>query len=422
MIFVVGHFFHLFYIVGKLTFTIFVALLFIDMLLLYVTRNGISAQRTAPERLSNGDENHIKIFIRNNYLFPIFANIVDEIPHQFQIRDFFYSLKLNNGEEKILEYNLHPVKRGEYSFGKLNVYVITLIGFVNKRFRFGEEKLVPVYPSFIQMRKFELLAISNKLTEAGIKKIRKVSTNNEFDQIREYVKGDDYRTINWKATARKSEYMVNQYQDEKSQQVFSVIDMGRTMKMPFERMTLLDYAINASLVISKIAMYKQDKAGLLTFSKNIHTMLPAERKNNQMLTILDVLYKQTTNFDEANYELLYATIKRNIKQRSLLLLYTNFEGLTSLNRQIKFFKQINKNHLLVIIFFENTEIKKVLKDKPIDVEGVYVKTIAEKFAFERKQIVKELQKNGIHAILTEPKNLTVNTINKYLELKALGLI
>ena len=173
--------------------------------------------------------------------------------------------------------------------------------------------------------------------------------------------------------------MVNQYQDERSQRVYSIIDMGRTMRMPFEEMSLLDYAINSALVISNIAMIKHDKAGLITFSKNIHSIVPADRKNIQMHQIMEVLYKQKTDVSESNHDILYSTIKRKVRQRSLLLIYTNFEGPISLERQIKFLKQLTKSHLVVVIFFENTEIKKITNERPKNTEEIYIKTIAEKF-------------------------------------------
>ena len=166
---------------------------------------------------------------------------------------------------KTISYFLRPVKRGEYSFGAVNVFASSPIGLVSRRYQFSQNKMVPVYPSYIQMRKYELLAISNRLTDTGIKKIRRVGQHTEFERIREYVPGDDYRTINWKASARKSHLMVNNYQDERSQQVYALIDKGRAMQMPFNGMSLLDYAINASLVISNIAIKKSDKAVLITF-------------------------------------------------------------------------------------------------------------------------------------------------------------
>ncbi len=423
VLFILGHFFHMFYAFSKVLLLLLGSVLFVDFIMLFnSSKLKIKAERIAPEKLSNGDFNEISITIKNHYSFNVNINIIDEIPFQFQKRDFNIKRKLGANEEKKILYKLRPVKRGEYSFGKLNIYVTNLLGLVQKRFIFDDGVMVPVYPSFIQMRKYELMAISNRLTEAGIKKIRKISNNREFDQIREYVQGDDYRTINWKATARKTKLMVNQYQDEKSQRVYSIIDMGRTMKMPFEEMSLLDYAINSSLVISNIAMIKHDKAGLITFSKDIHSIVPADRKNSQMYQIMEALYKQRTDFSESNHDVLYSAIKRKVNQRSLLLIYTNFEGPVSLERQIKYLKQLTKSHLVVVIFFENTEIKKLTKDRPKNTEDIYIKTIAEKFAYDKKLIVKELKKNGVHSILTEPEKLTVNTINKYLEFKAKGLI
>ncbi len=246
------------------------------------TRKGLFARRETMEKLSNGDQNEIKIYLENKYPYPVWLKVVDELPVQFQARDIAFSVFLPPFGKKILNYKVRPVRRGEYTFGSVNVLVATVLGMVQRKFTFDDEMNVPVYPSFIQMRKYELLAISHRLVDAGIKKIRRVGSNTEFDAIKEYVAGDDPRTVNWKATARKSRLMVNTYQEEKSQQVYSLIDMGRVMKMPFEEMTLLDYAINASLVISNIAMLKYDKAGVITFSHKIHGTLKAERKGLQM--------------------------------------------------------------------------------------------------------------------------------------------
>jgi uncharacterized protein (DUF58 family) len=272
------------------------------------------------------------------------------------------------------------------------------------------------------MKKFELQLFSQTAVFQGIKKVRRLGNNNEFEQIKNYVQGDDLRTINWKATSRRGELMVNQYQDEKAQRVYSIIDMGRTMKMPFNKMSLLDYAINSALVISNIAIYKHDKAGLITFSKKIHSILPANRKSSQMYNISELLYKQKTNYQESNIELLYTTVKRKITQRSLLLIYTNFEGFISLDRQLRYFKQLAKNHVVVCIFFQNSELNNLINTRPKNTEEVYIKTIAEKFSYEKMLIVKKLKKHGIYSILTEPQNLTINTINKYLEFKAMGII
>jgi uncharacterized protein (DUF58 family) len=404
---------------GLATFTLFVLF---DIFLVYNIKEGVSAKRDVPHKLSNGDKNIISITVNNNYNYEIGVNIIDEIPAVFQVRDFNLFYTVPAGENKKICYTLFPVKRGDYYFGNLNIYVSSPVGLINRRYLFDNEASAAVYPSIIQMQMYELYAISNRLIEAGIKKIRRIGHTLEFDQIRNHVRGDDYRTINWKATARRRELMVNQYQDEKAQQVFSVIDMGRNMKMPFNGMSLLDYAINSSLVISNIAIRKHDKAGLLTFSNTISALLPASGQYTHMNRILKTLYSQQTGFVEPDFEKMYATIRQRVKQRSLILLFTNFESLSSLKRQLGLLQKINRSHALVVILFENSELI-TFREKPAqNTEEIYKKTIAEKLIYEKKQIVKELRLAGIQSILVQPQELTIAVINKYLELKARAVV
>ena len=409
-------------VIPKILFFGFLSLILTDLILLFRVRKGFGGERIAPDRLSNGDENEIGIALENFYSFPVTLRLFDELPHQFQKRDLEFNLTLKAGESKRLSYFLRPVKRGEYSFGAVNVFVRSPLGIFSRRFRFSSDKLVPVYPSYLQMRKYELLAIHHRLTETGIKKIRRIGQNQEFELIKEYVSGDDFRTVNWKATSRRSRLMVNQFQDERSQQVYSLIDKGRVMQMPFNGMSLLDYAINATLVVSNIAVKKSDKAGLITFQDRIGSLLPAGRTNNQMAAIQEVLYNQKTAFLETDYSALYNTVRRKISHRSLLLLFTNFESIYALQRQLPYLINMAHQHLLVVIFFENTELKEWIEQPAEDLKRIYHKAIAERFSFEKKMIVKELQKHGIQSILTAPEKLTINTINKYLELKARNLI
>lgn len=421
-LFILGFVYIPVFALAKVSFLIILAILVVDFILLYPKKNAISGTRVTPEKFSNGDQNEIKIKVTNNYGFKTWIKIIDEFPVQFQFRDTEFEIILAANEVDEFCYDLRPTERGEYHFGKMNCFVRSPLGFVARRHVVAQEQMVPVYPSFLQLRKYELLAFSDRLTEVGVKKIRKIGQNTEFDQIREYVRGDDYRTINWKATARRGDLMVNQYQDEKSQSIYSLVDKGRAMKMPFDGLTLVDYAINASLVMSNIAINKDDKAGLITFSNRIGSIIKDSNRKVQMHSIMEALYSQQTRFQESDFGRLYRNIKWNITRRSLLMLYTNFESLVALQRQIKYLRAIAKDHLLVVVFFENTELKELTESHATSTQGIYARTIAEKFTYEKKMIVKELQKYGIHSILTTPENLTISSINKYLELKSRGMI
>jgi uncharacterized protein (DUF58 family) len=404
----------------------------LDALLLYAPVAGgaspVFGRRALGEKLANGSDNDVQLFLENRYRFRIQAEVIDEIPHQFQRRDVLFEAEIQPGQTQVIKYQLRPTKRGEYEFGALNVYAASPLRLVRRRFRFGQAgQVVPVYPSFLQMRQYELLAIHNRLTEVGVKRIRRVGQSTEFEQIRPYASGDDPRTINWKASARRSAggpdtLVVNHFQDERAQQVYCLIDKGRVMRMPFEGLSLLDYAINATLVMSNIALLKHDKAGLITFSNKPGATVPAERRPGHLRSILEVLYRQKTQYLETDYELLYATVRAKIKQRSLLILFTNFETLPGMERQLPYLRALSKAHLLLVVFFENTELRTYLDAPAETTADVYNQTIAEKFQQDKRQIVLELQRYGIQALLTLPQSLTVNTINKYLEFKARGLI
>jgi uncharacterized protein (DUF58 family) len=421
-LFLLAFFFSALLLLAQVLFIVFVLLVLVDMVALFNRQKGLLAQRTMAEKLSNGSDNPIFIHLENRYPFPVRVEVIDELPFQFQKRDASFNLQLPIGEHHLLEYTLRPVQRGMYAFGAVNVFVSGPLQLVRRRYRFAQDQAVPVYPSFIQMRQYELLAASHRLSELGIKQVRQPGHSLEFEQIRSYVVGDDQRTINWQASARKAELMVNHYQDEKSQQVYCLIDKGRVMQMPFEGLSLLDYAINASLVVANIAIKKQDKAGIVTFSETIGHILPAAGKVSQLQKILDLLYNQKTRFLETDFEKLYITVRSRIRQRSLLLLFTNFETLNGARRQLPYLRKLARHHLLLVVFFENTQTRALLQKPAGNTEEIYLKAIAEKFAYEKRQIVKELTQHGIQSILTPPEKLTVNTINKYLEFKARGLI
>jgi uncharacterized protein (DUF58 family) len=355
--------------------------------------------------------------VENNFRFAVQAEIIDEPPAIFQLRNLYFCFSLPAGEEKTMEYTLHPTRRGEYDFGYIRVFVSSNIGLISRRFTCGKPLTVKMYPSFLMLHRYELLAINNNLTELGIKKIRRIGHHTEFEQIKEYVKGDDYRTINWKASARRHELMVNVYQDERSQQIYNIIDKGRVMQQAFRGMTLFDYAINASLVLSYVAMHKEDRAGLVTFNEKFDTFIAASRQSNHLQTLLEGLYKQKTDYGETDFSALCVHLSKHINKQSLLVLYTNFSGITALNRQLSYLQQLSQRLKLLVVIFENAELKEFIEQRPKRTEDYYQQIIARKFAYEQRLVASTLQQHGIYALLTTPEHLSIDVINRYLEMK-----
>jgi uncharacterized protein (DUF58 family) len=420
-LFVLGFVYPIMFLVAQGALAVFGALFFLELFVLHIKRKPIRGHRIVMNPLSVGDDNSVSIKVVNTYGFPVRAVVYDNPPVQLQLRDKHFKSFIAPNKAREYTYYIHPTDRGEYNFQDLYVYVSALTNLIQRKCVIECAEVIPAYPSILQMKQYELKVFA-QTAATGIKKIRRLGHNNEFEQIKNYVQGDDIRTVNWKATSRRNELMVNQYQDEREQQVYAIIDKSRSMRMPFNDLTLLDYAINSTLAFSNVCLRKGDKAGLMTFSDKLGSKLAAERTKNQLSRIMELLYKQKTRFLEANYEILYHGIRNHIKGRSLIMLYTNIESDYALKRILPLLRRINQLHVLVVIFFENTEVDKAAYMEPKHVRDIYLKTFAEKYKMDKKKVAMELRKNGIQTVLTTPENLTIDSINKYLELKARGVI
>lgn len=393
-----------------------------DFGLLFNKNTRLEANRHIPKMMSLGDANRVQLDVLNNSVQRLKVVLVDELPVQFQKRDFEMSMTLAPREARRLEYEITPTERGEYTFGYINLFIESFLGLVQRRFLQAADMSAPVYPSVIQMKRYELKAFQQIAHQSGIKKIRRLGHSYEFEQIKNYVAGDDLRSVNWKASSRRASIMVNQFEDERSQQAYCIIDKSRVMRMPFGGLTLMDHAINASLVMSNIILHKKDRAGLLTFSDKLGATLAADNSPKQLNRILQELYREKEGKGEASFELLYYAVRRLIKGRSLLILFTNFESMFALERVLPTLRLINNLHLLVVVFFTNTEIEDFAKKEVVTTEDIYHQTIARKAMNEKVQMMQKLRQYGIQAIVTRPEELSINTINKYLELKSRGLI
>jgi len=410
------------FIIAQLFLLIAVIVALVEGFLLFRDEVDVEVERVVPKVFSLSDENEVILKVKNLSNETLDSLVIDELPIQFQKRDFEIAITLEPKSVNEIPYALRPVERGEYSFGNIHVFIKSNLGLLERRITSKVAEEVAVYPSILQMKQLELKAFERITNQDGIKKMRRIGHSYEFEQIKNYVKGDDFRSINWKATSRQNQLMVNSYQDERSQQVYCVIDKSRVMNMPFNELALLDYAINSTLALSNIVLRKYDKVGLLTFSDKLGSVIKADRKAGQLNKITHALYKEKDHKLEANYELLYHAVRRLIPSRSLLLMYTNFESVYALDRVLPMLRRVNRFHLLVVVFFENTEIKDFATQPVATLEGIYTQSVAQKFVSDKQQMVQKLKQYGIQSVLTRPEDLSIDTINKYLELKARGLI
>lgn len=407
---------------AKVGFFSLIGFTFLDSLLLFSIKTPLSFERNVSSRLNLGDANEIELIVKNNSTQSISFILIEGFPIEMQERSKQFSAILGGDKEISFHYTFVPKARGEYFFEDVFFQISSLFNLAGRKIEIPAKQSFQVFPSILQMKKYELMVFQQQKVESGIKKIRRLGNNSEFEQIRNYVQGDEIKRINWKATSRGRELMVNQYQEEKSQHIYCIVDKSRNMQVEFDGLSMLDYSINSTLVFSNITIKKGDKTGLITFSDKIGSQLVAEKSNGQMKRILDILYNQKTHYRDGNFELLFESIRTTIKTRSLLVLFTNFETESAMRRALPLMRKINQKHVLVVVFFQNNELEEMAFQDINSTRDIYQSAVAERMISVKHKIAMELKKNGIHTILTRPEDLSINTINKYLELKAKGSI
>lgn len=394
----------------------------LDILLLFSSKAPISITRNLQSRMNLGDQNLIEISLKNNSWQALRIKLFEGMPTEMQYRKALFTGLVFPNKEKTIAYHFVPKTRGEFEFTSPMIVIQSSFVLLSRKFTLELENKVHVYPSVEQMKKYELMVFHQQKTSQGIKKIRRIGNNSEFEQIKNYVQGDEVKSINWKATSRRFELMVNQYQEEKSQNVYCIIDKSRNMQLEFEQMNLLDHSINACLNFANIAIKNGDKFGLLSYSDKMGTELQAKSSKTHLTKVYEALYNQQTEFQEPNFELLYQSIQRGITSRSLLVLFTNFQTEFALKRALPMLKRINQRHLLVLVFFENSILQADAFQSIQKTNDIYTVAVAEKMVNIKSKMMMELRKNNIQTILTTPEHLSIQTINKYLELKAKGAI
>ncbi len=409
-------------LVGLAALALLGGLLLLDGILLWGSDVRVVLSRPLPRLLNLGDQNRLPIHIDNRSGRSFRVQVLDELPAQFQERGRGKALRLEARSRERVDQKLRPLRRGVYRFGRTHAFLRTELGLLERRISGETAGEVPVYPSVEQMKHYELLALPQTSRGQGLRKIRRIGHSYEFEQIKAYVPGDDRRAINWKATSRRQELMVNQYEDERSQSVYILLDCGRTMTLPFEGMSLLDYAVNTGLVLANVALQRHDKAGLLAFDRGMVAAVPAEKRRSQRTRILEALYRLKESDYEADFEGLYPAINRLSPARSLVVLFSNFESPYALDRALPMLRRLARRHLLLLILFENTEVAQAAETPAHSIPEIYRQTLASEFRYQKRQMAARAVQHGIQVVYTAPQDLSLNVVNKYLELKARGLI
>jgi uncharacterized protein (DUF58 family) len=384
-----------------------------------------SAARKHDDRLSLAAENHIDIDLRlARAIAPVQMWLRDDPPPTFAVNaeQRLLSGTVAPGSTQRFRYQVRPPRRGDYAFGDLWLRWQSPFGLLRRQMRIPAAEPVKVYPNLVEVRKYDLMVRRNRLRDVGLRSVRVYGTGGEFERLREYSPDDEYRRINWKATARRGKPIATEFQTERSQNIMILLDVGRMMRSPVGEVAKLDYAINAVLLLTYVAGKKGDKIGLLAFDDQVQTWIAPRSGKVQFHTMLEQLYALEGAPIEPEYARAFAYLGERLRKHSLVLVFTELTNSTSTEMLVRQLLRLRRRHLCLLVTVGDPTVQKLARQPIHDSASLYERTVAEEMLTERDLVLQRLRQAGVLTLDVPADELSIGVINRYLEIKARQMI
>ena len=393
--------------------------------------HNFKANRQTKRVVSLSKRHDITLRIENLSSKPITAKIRDDVhPDLSPDPVWFEPDVLQSGTAEIFEYQIYPKVRGSFKLNSVYFACMSRFGYWNRFFSIPCETELHVYPDLQQITQYELLARTDRLYQLGVRKIRKVGLDNDFERLRDYQLDDNYKQISWNATARRNKLTVKDFQAQRNQRIVFLIDCGRMMTNTAKGLTLLDHSFNAMLMLAYVALRQGDSVGLLCFADKPLFYVPPKSGQGQMNRLLHVCYDTFPEHIESRYDEAFYYLSAQCRKRSLVVLITNVnDEVNAITIQKQLTNLVGK-HLPLGILLRDRQMFAAVHDyesqagetNPKRDSKFWSAAAAAQILNWRKHVIDELALKGTLTLDTFPDELTAPLINKYLEIKARQLL
>jgi uncharacterized protein (DUF58 family) len=326
------------------------------------------------------------------------------------------------GMRKVAELPVMPRLRGPATLKTIYVTACNPIGFIARRWRLSGETETRIYPDLSAVERYGDLARRGRLVEAGFRKLRRRGGGGEFDSLREWTPDDEFRSIDWKASARRAKLMVAQYDIERSQTVMLALDAGRLMTPRLGDQRKFDYAITAALSVAYIAALADDKVGLIAFAGDVLEHIAPRSGSAHTAGMTQRVYDLQPRFEEADYSRAFAYLRRRQPKRSLIIFFTDMFDPVASAATLSNLALLTPRHLAVCVLMNDEAVQQALEAQPQTREQAYAASVAATLQMERQKAAAILMQRGIVVIDVPAKDLTVSLINAYVEIKSKSLL
>lgn len=380
----------------------------------------LTVERRVPAKFSIGVPNRTTLTITNISGRPGRVLGRETPPPAFSGSRAFGPLDIPARTPHVLELAYAPMRRGSYRFGDVALRTLGPLGLAGRVFELPTAQDVRVYPDILAVHGYSLLARRGMLHEIGVRAARFTGVGREFESLREYESGDDYRDIDWKATARRGAPVVRRFEAERSQTIVLAIDAGRLMTARVGGLAKLDRAINATLLLAWLASSAGDNVGLLVFARDIERFLLPRKGHRQFLAILEALYSVEERVEEPDYARAMRFLATRVSKRSLVVLFTELVGTEPSRRLLGVLGQLSSRHLPLVVTQRNAQVESLATAEPLDEAQVFRASVAQDILHDKAAAMRLLQARGSLVLDVAPESLSVAAVNRYLEIKARG--
>ncbi len=378
----------------------------------------LEIRREMELQFSPESEQVVKLEVINNSSGSIRLALQDSPPDTF-VNDisepFLFEVPAASSQSG--QYHVTAKSRGDYTFGDIFIKIKGPMGLVEKIFTISASQMVKVYPGIEEAAKFKQMIRRGRLQMLGLRSARIQGVGGEFESLRDYLPDDEMRRIDWKASAHRGKLVSRQYEAERAQHLFLLIDAGRTMLAEVEGRQKLDYAINAALLLGYVAALSDDRVGLLVFSDSVETYIPPMRGQRQVYTMMEALHNLNAKPVEADYRKAFGYFKSRWKRRALVVCFTDIWDTASSRRMMDELVALQPKHLAAAVTLLDTKLQNQAAMMPLEPKDVYTKATADQVMTGRKQAINLLAQRGALVIDSPAEQLSAALVNRYLEVK-----
>ena len=401
---------------------LFILVVLID--LMTVTRESrYSATRKILRIASLGKTQKVEIELTNNSTFGNVVAIRDDLPQSFEATPDEIKFRIGGLSKTLFKYSYSTSERGLEILRHVHLRGSSLLGLWSGYYQIPCESTVNVYPDLKQISEYDLLAKTNRLSLLGMRRVRKIGQDNEFERLRDFTQDDNYKHIDWRTTARRRKLTVRDFQSNQSQRIIFMVDCGRMMTGMAGDISLLDHSLNAMLMLSYVALKQGDSVGMISFSNAIHNFTPARPGVKHINRLMHASFDQQPQFVESRYDEAFLYLRKHCRKRSLVILVTNVIDEINAFQLQQYMGSMTGRHLPLGVLLREREVyDQVDSVDPGDIDSIYRGAAAVDVLNWRHSVIRDLKHQGVLALDLFPEQLTSNLVNQYLEIKARHLL